>query len=102
MKKKRWVEILNPESRNRNTYLDEVQRALDATTADVVAVSAGFDHHVQDWGGLLTTEDYRTMGGWVRMAARRNNGGCFGILEGGYNHSVLGENVLAFLEGLEE
>lgn len=26
---------------------------------------------------------------------------CFGLLEGGYNHRVLGGNVLAFLEGLE-
>jgi acetoin utilization deacetylase AcuC-like enzyme len=42
------------------------------------------------------------MGKLVRDAARSNNGGCFGILEGGYNHSVLGKNVLAFIEGLEE
>jgi len=26
--------------------------------------------------------------------------GCFGILEGGYNHQVLGRNVRAFLHGL--
>ncbi len=26
----------------------------------------------------------------------------FGILEGGYNHQVLGKNVLAFVEGLRE
>lgn len=95
-----WVDILNPESRHRLTYLDQVRRALDATTADVIAVSAGFDNHVQDWGGLLTTADYRTMGEWVRAAAERNKGGCYGLLEGGYNHDVLGKNVLAFLEGL--
>ena len=46
------------------------------------------------------SEDYRTMGLWVNQAARRNKGGCYGILEGGYNHSVLGENVLAFIDGL--
>jgi hypothetical protein len=95
-----WVEILNPEGGSREPYLNQVQHALDTTTADVIAVSAGFDHHLQDWGGLLTTEDYRTMGLWVNEAARRNNGGCYGILEGGYNHSVLGENVLAFIDGL--
>ncbi len=95
-----WVEILNPESASRAAYLKQVQRALDATFADVIAVSAGFDNHLEDWGGLLATEDYRTMGGWVREAARRNRGGCYGILEGGYNHAVLGSNVLAFLEGL--
>jgi acetoin utilization deacetylase AcuC-like enzyme len=33
-------------------------------------------------------------------AVERNKGGCFGILEGGYNHAVLGKNVLAFVEGL--
>ncbi len=95
-----WVEILNPESSGRQSYLNQVKHALDATTADVIAVSAGFDNHVQDWGGLLTTDDYRTMGDWVQAAAKRNQGGCYGILEGGYNHDVLGTNVLAFLEGL--
>ena len=95
-----WVEILNPDGSSRESYLHQAQQALAATTADVIAVSAGFDHHVQDWGGLLTTEDYRSMGNWAYQAARRNNGGCYGILEGGYNHSVLGENVLAFIDGL--
>jgi acetoin utilization deacetylase AcuC-like enzyme len=42
------------------------------------------------------------MGKLVREAAIRNQGGCFGILEGGYNHTVLGLNVLAFIEGLEQ
>jgi acetoin utilization deacetylase AcuC-like enzyme len=50
---------------------------------------------------LLTTDDYRAMGSWVRQAADRNNGGCYGILEGGYNHDVLGKNVLSFLDGLK-
>ncbi len=100
LERKSWVEILNPQSQQRPSYLNEVKNALDRTRADVIAVSAGFDHHVQDWGGLLTTDDYRTMGQWVRQAAKRNQGGCYGILEGGYNHAVLGKNVLAFLEGL--
>lgn len=95
-----WVDILNPESDSRSVYLEQVQRVLDAATADVIAVSAGFDNHLEDWGGLLTTADYRTMGAWVHQAARRNGGGCYGILEGGYKHSVLGSNALAFLEGL--
>ena len=68
----------------------------------MIAVSAGFDNHEADWGGLLKTEDYEYMGELVRDAARRNNGGGFGILEGGYNHNVLGKNVLAFIQGLEE
>ncbi len=28
-------------------------------------------------------------------------GGCFSILEGGYNHKVVGKNVLTFIEGLQ-
>jgi acetoin utilization deacetylase AcuC-like enzyme len=36
----------------------------------------------------------------VRDSARRCGGGCFGILEGGYNHQVLGHNVMALIEGL--
>jgi acetoin utilization deacetylase AcuC-like enzyme len=95
------VEILNPESHNRESYLDEVEKALSKTKADVISVSAGFDHHVNDWGGLLYSEDYMVMAKWVQETAARNEGGCYGILEGGYNHNVLGKNVLAFLQGLD-
>ena len=98
--KKGYVTIYNPASSNRNEYLKNVQDALAQTDADMIAVSAGFDNHEDDWGGLLKTEDYTYMGELVREAAQRNHGGCFGILEGGYNHSVLGRNVLAFVEGL--
>lgn len=97
-----WVEILNPEAADRDAYLDEVRIALEDTAADMIAVSAGFDNHVNDWGGLLLASDYKIMGQWVRAAAKRNGGGCYGILEGGYNHSVLGTNVLAFIEGLTD
>lgn len=96
-----WVDILNPESGSRTSYLEEVKKALASTSADVIAVSAGFDNHLEDWGKLLHTDDYKTMGRWVREASLRNGGGCYGLLEGGYNHQVLGRNVLAFLEGLE-
>ena len=97
-----WVEILNPEAADRDAYLEEVRIALEHTAADMIAVSAGFDNHVNDWGGLLLTSDYKIMGQWVRAAAMRNGGGCYGILEGGYNHNVLGTNVLAFIEGLTD
>jgi len=36
----------------------------------------------------------------VRQAARASEGGCFAILEGGYNHDVLGHNVAALIDGL--
>lgn len=96
-----WVEILNPESNTRTGYLEVVKKALDSTSADVIAVSAGFDSHVDDWGNLLHTTDFKSIGMWVREASLRNGGGCYGLLEGGYNHQILGRNVLAFLEGLE-
>ena len=99
---KGYVTILNPAASNRNEYLKNVFNDLARTDADMIAVSAGFDNHEDDWGGLLKTEDCKYMGKLVSEAARRNNGGCFGILEGGYNHSVLGRNVLAFIQGLEE
>ena len=98
---KGFVTILNPGGSDRSEYLKTVTNALNKTDADMIAVSAGFDNHEDDWGGLLRTEDYTYMGKMVRETARRNNGGCFGILEGGYNHAVLGKNVLAFIEGLD-
>lgn len=98
--KEPWVEIINPGSSERKSYLEEVETALGKSRADVFAVSAGFDHHINDWGGLLYSGDYRKMGQMVREAARRRGGGCYGLLEGGYNHAVLGKNVLAFLEGI--
>lgn len=98
---KGYVSILNPLTQSRDEYLKEVEKALAETDADLVAASAGFDNHEDDWGGLLKTEDYTFMARLMREAAQRNRGGCFGILEGGYNHNVLGENVLAFVEGLK-
>jgi acetoin utilization deacetylase AcuC-like enzyme len=68
--------------------------------ADMIGISAGFDNHEDDWGGTLKTEDYREIGRMVREAAERCGGGCFGILEGGYNHRVLGRNVMTLIEGL--
>ncbi|WP_230972276.1 histone deacetylase family protein [Archaeoglobus neptunius] len=69
---------------------------------DIIAVSAGFDRHKADWGGILETEDYREIGKIVKENAEEKCGGRrFAVLEGGYNHSVLGKNVKAFVEGME-
>jgi acetoin utilization deacetylase AcuC-like enzyme len=95
-----WARIHNPSARSRELYLKEVQEALEGPRADIIGVSAGFDFHQEDWGGLLATQDYEAIGRLVREASRDWNGGCFGILEGGYNHSVLGRNVRAFLVGM--
>ncbi len=96
------ITILNPSSAKRSEYLKVVRDHLAAQRYDVIGVSAGFDHHLEDWGGLLATADYGEMGRMVREAARNNGGGCFAVLEGGYNHRVLGANVSAFLDGLGE
>ena len=96
-----WVRILNPVTRTREGYIKEVEETLSGLKVDIIGISAGFDHHVDDWGGLLETQDYETMGRMVRDTAQACSGGCFAILEGGYNHSVLGKNVLALLRGLE-
>lgn len=95
-----WVTIVNPEAASAARFLEETELALSAAAFDVAGVSAGFDNHRDDWGGLLATEDYERLGRMVRQAARRNQGGCFGVLEGGYNHHVLGRNVRAFLSGM--
>lgn len=100
--KKDYVTIFNPDRSDRNAYLRDVLNELESCTADLIGISAGFDNHEQDWGGLLATVDYREMGIAVRQASRKNNGGCFAILEGGYNHRVLGHNVLALIEGLSQ
>jgi acetoin utilization deacetylase AcuC-like enzyme len=41
------------------------------------------------------------MGKMVKDAAQSNKSGYFAILEGGYNHEVLGQNVMALIEGME-
>ncbi|MFW5902078.1 MAG: histone deacetylase family protein [Thermodesulfobacteriota bacterium] len=95
-----WVRICNPAKNSRKAYIGQVEDALAATDADIIGISAGFDNHEADWGGLLATEDYETMGRMVRQVADKNNGGCFALLEGGYNHAVLGKNAAALLKGL--
>lgn len=78
-----WVTIVNPEAASALRYLEETGQALGEAAFDMIGVSAGFDNHRDDWGGLLATEDYRELGRMVSEAARRNQGGCFGVLEGG-------------------
>jgi acetoin utilization deacetylase AcuC-like enzyme len=99
---KGYATIFNPSSADPLAYVASVEERLFSKAWDIIGVSAGFDNHVADWGGLLATEDYHTMGRLVRRAALQSKGGCFAILEGGYNHQVLGRNVLALIEGMEE
>jgi acetoin utilization deacetylase AcuC-like enzyme len=100
LEKQSWVTIENPSARNRKDYLRAVERRLAETPFDIIGISAGFDHHLEDWGKLLATEDYEQIGRMVAEAALRHGGGCFAVLEGGYNHKVLGHNVRSLLNGM--
>ncbi len=69
---------------------------------DLIAVSAGFDKHKLDWGLIFSTEDFNKIGRIVSRHARQVCGGrFFAVLEGGYNHKILGKNVKAMLEGFD-
>jgi len=98
------VVYFHPESSDRGEFVEKVQRRLEkAEGFDILSVSAGFDRHVEDWGGLLTTEDYWTIGSLVKSYSQKFcRGRRFAVLEGGYNHAVLGQNVRAFLKGMAE
>jgi acetoin utilization deacetylase AcuC-like enzyme len=100
LENKGYATIHNVASHDRESCMDEVERQMGQCKADLIGISAGFDNHEEDWGGTLRTDDYRAIGRMVRAAAERCAGGCFGILEGGYNHQVLGHNVMALIEGL--
>jgi acetoin utilization deacetylase AcuC-like enzyme len=99
---RRDVTVANIQENSRDRFLEKVQLALSSNEYDIIAISAGFDRHVQDWGGTLKTEDYFTIGRNVRdHALARCDGKYFAVLEGGYNTSVLGENALALCRGMD-
>lgn len=82
--------------------IDTINEFLSESEFNIIAVSAGFDRHKEDWGGILETEDYTTIGEIVKKHAEEKcRGRRFGVLEGGYNHQVLGKNVRAFVDGLK-
>jgi acetoin utilization deacetylase AcuC-like enzyme len=96
------VTYFHIEGRNRETYLDDLVKCLTTQKdCDIIAVSAGFDRHEQDWGGLLKTEDYQTIGKMIKEFSEEVcQGRRYAVLEGGYNHTVLGKNVKSLLEGM--
>jgi acetoin utilization deacetylase AcuC-like enzyme len=95
-----FVSVYNPDCRFRERYMKEVRERLGRVAVDMIGISAGFDNHVDDWGGVLRTEDYFDMGDMVKQAARRSGGHYFALLEGGYNHKVIGKNARALIEGM--
>jgi acetoin utilization deacetylase AcuC-like enzyme len=98
------IKYSHPEGTDREVFLSDLQKSLQTgRDYDIIALSAGFDRHEKDWGGLLKTEDYLTIGRWAKeFSLGHCKGRRFGVLEGGYNHSVLGRNVRSFLQGFSD
>ncbi len=84
--------------------ITSLENFLNSTdNVDIVGVSAGFDRYINDWGGLLTLEDYKRLGEILGMfASHHANGRIFSVLEGGYNHRELGDCIYSYLTGLEQ
>jgi acetoin utilization deacetylase AcuC-like enzyme len=102
------VLIVNPGSVDANFdylnmdkkgYLRQVESALEGCEYDIVAISAGFDTYVEDWGGLLTNDDFFNLGRTIKEFSELYcSGKRFAILEGGY-HPDLRYNIKKFIEG---
>ncbi len=98
------IAYFHPEGRDREAYLNNLASFLSTKHEpfDILALSAGFDRHEQDWGGMLKTEDYRIIGNMLKeFADNMCKGKRFAVLEGGYNHSVVGKNAKSLLKGME-
>lgn len=98
------IKIVNPSGDRRTDYIETVEKHLECDGEyDILGVSAGFDLHINDWGGKLKTEDYKRLGKMLKGFSKRVcDGKRFALLEGGYNHQVLGKNVLEFIEGFSD
>ena len=96
------VDFIEVRARSRERYVGLLELKLRwLGHTDVIAVSAGFDLYVRDWGGLLETDDFHYLGYLIRQAAENKTGcRCFALLEGGYFVNDLGKNALAFCLGL--
>lgn len=94
-----YATVYNPYAPDAESYLRKIMENTDEK-ADIIGISAGFDNHEDEIGGLLSTEDYRRIGRLALQASIKNEAGFFAVMEGGYNHKVLGRNVMAFIEGM--
>jgi len=66
---------------------------------DILAVSAGFDRGIADWGRSLKDGDYEEVGTLLKRFSNTHCGGRrFAVLEGGYNHETLGKTMESFLK----
>ncbi|TFG03255.1 MAG: histone deacetylase family protein [Promethearchaeota archaeon] len=97
------VKILNPSGHDNKAYIREVEDYMeDLRDVDIFVASAGFDQGIQDWGHLLYPKDYTKLGELMREYSESLcQGRRYALLEGGYNHNVIGKNVDAFCQGLK-
>ncbi len=98
------IHVLNIQSSNAADFINETRSALQALPEiDILAISAGFDQYIKDWGANLSTKDYYTIGS---LAADYANKNCdvriFAILEGGYFIPDLGKNTLSLIKGITD
>jgi len=96
----REIKYFHPEAFNRQDFISSIKKRLEEEKGyDILGISAGFDRGIEDWGRMLFPEDYQEIGQVSKEAAERVcQGRRFAVLEGGYNHNVLGKNVKSFLE----
>ena len=97
------VKILNPYAHNNAAYIKETEEYMQKLeNIDIFAASAGFDQGIDDWGHLLYPEDYTELGKLMKKYSEKLcEGRRYAILEGGYNHSIIGKNVDAFCQGFK-
>ncbi|MFX1598865.1 MAG: histone deacetylase family protein [Promethearchaeota archaeon] len=97
------IDYLHVSGGNSNDFLNDLSNHLNSKkNYDIIAVSAGFDRHEDDWGQMLKTRDYFEIGGIVKNFSEEVcEGRRYGVLEGGYNHQVLGKNVKNLLDGMK-
>ena len=96
-------EIYNPSAPTEKEYLEHVQRRLDeAQPCDIIVASAGFDQGISDWGKLLSSEAYHTLGQMMKKFAEdRCEGRRYALLEGGYNFGAMAKSIQSFCEGFQ-
>ncbi len=84
------------------SHIESVKHQSVVYEVAVLAVGGALKASELDWGGLLKTEDYAAIGRVIKEYVDETCGGkVFAVLEGGYNHNILGRSVMALLEGLD-
>lgn len=97
------VKILNPMGHDSDEYIKLIESYIkEIEHVDIIAVCAGFDSYIKDYGKKLNTFDFYRIGYILKQFSRKlRHNRRFAILEGGYYHPDLGKNVVSFCEGFK-